>query len=267
MRSYLIVLEVTVATLMIVGSGLVMKSYLNLINRDPGINTERLLTLRVSLPEADYPDDNGQYIFFRDFTERVRAIPGVVSASPVAEFPSETMTLAIKTEGNPGRHIDEVLAALASIDRDLPAYEILTMKDVLWQTYFPYASLSILFSLLTGIALVLSAVGIYGVVSYTVAQRIREFGIRIALGASRRNVIILVNRQMVRLAGTGLLIGLFMAFAGLRFMSSLLFGVSPTDPGVYLLTFVLMGTTALLSAYLPARKATRANPIEALREE
>ncbi len=153
------------------------------------------------------------------------------------------------------------------IDRDLPAYEIQTMKDVLWQAYFPYASLSLLFSVLTGIALVLSAVGIYGVVSYTVAQRIREFGIRIALGARRRDVITLVNRQMARLAGTGLVLGLLIAFAGLRFMSSLLFNVSPTDPAVYLLTFVLMGSTALLAAYLPARRATRANPIDALREE
>ena len=118
-----------------------------------------------------------------------------------------------------------------------------------------------------GVALLLAAIGLYGVLAYTVTQRTREIGIRTALGAHRSNVIGLVLQQGMKLAGLGILIGLAGAFVVTHFIRSLLFGVAPTDPLTFAVIPVLLATVALLACWLPARRAANVDPMEALRCE
>jgi putative ABC transport system permease protein len=125
----------------------------------------------------------------------------------------------------------------------------------------------LLISILAAVALVLAAVGIYGVISYSVTQRTHEIGIRMALGANARDVLKLVVGQGMLLAGVGLAVGLIAAFAVTRIMSSLLFAVSATDPVTYFGLALLLGLIAFFACYIPARRATKLNPVTALRTE
>jgi ABC-type antimicrobial peptide transport system permease subunit len=122
-----------------------------------------------------------------------------------------------------------------------------------------------LLALFAGTALVLAVMGIYGVMSFAVAQRTREIGVRIALGASRRNVLTLVVREGVTLAALGIALGMTGAFALSRVLTSLLYGVSTTDPVTYGVVIGLLAIAALVASWLPARRAARVQPTEALR--
>jgi putative ABC transport system permease protein len=117
-----------------------------------------------------------------------------------------------------------------------------------------------------GVALVLSAIGIYGVLAFAVAQRVREFGIRQALGADRASILSLVLRQGLRTTAIGIVIGLAGALALTRYLQSLMFGVSPSDPAVFAGVTALLVAVALLACYVPARRATRVDPMVALRD-
>jgi putative ABC transport system permease protein len=125
----------------------------------------------------------------------------------------------------------------------------------------------ILLSLFSALALVLSAIGIYGVVSYSVAQRIREIGIRMALGAQRRDVLRLVLGQGARISGIGIAIGIAASLLLTRLMTKLLYSVSAADPATFLAVALLLALIALAACYIPARRTTRVDPLMALREE
>jgi putative ABC transport system permease protein len=154
-----------------------------------------------------------------------------------------------------------------ALDRQQPLYNVRTVDQVLAQAMARPRFNMLLITILAGVALVLAAVGIYGVISYSVTQRTHEIGVRMALGANTSDVLKLVVRQGMLLAGIGLALGLLAAFAVTRIMASLLFAVSATDPVTYLGLAALLGTIALLACYIPARRATKVNPVTALRAE
>jgi ABC-type antimicrobial peptide transport system permease subunit len=126
---------------------------------------------------------------------------------------------------------------------------------------------TILLGSFAGFALLLACFGVYAVISYSVAQRQREIGIRMALGAARRDILGLVLRQCMFLCALGMVVGLIAAAALARTLRSMLFGVSPGDPASFVITVALLGGVALAAGYIPARRATRVDPLEALRYE
>src|SRR5437016_2963656 len=147
----------------------------------------------------------------------------------------------------------------------LPLANVCSMEDVMSAAQSRPRFLTLLLTLFSSVALILAAVGIYGVISYSVAQRTREFGVRIALGAQPADLLGIVLRRGMLLAGIGVLTGLAGAFWLTRFLMSLLFGVTPTDPVTFGTIPLLLVGVALLASYIPARPATKIDPIVALR--
>jgi putative ABC transport system permease protein len=175
--------------------------------------------------------------------------------------------LVIKTEGEPSGLAAAVRRAVWEVDKDQPVSDIRTMEDVLSTSIARQRFSTLLLGVFAAVALVLAAVGIYGVMSYSVAQRTREIGIRIALGAQASNVLRLVISQGLKLASVGVLLGLAGSLLLTRLMSSLLFGVSATDPATLVTISLLLVAVALLASYIPARRAAKTNPLDALRHQ
>jgi putative ABC transport system permease protein len=153
------------------------------------------------------------------------------------------------------------------IDKDQPVSDISSMDEVVSQSVARQRFSMLLLGVFAGLALVLAAVGIYGVMSYSVAQRTREIGIRMALGAQRSDVLKMTVGQGLRLVFTGVAIGLAAAFVLTRVMSTLLFGVTPTDALTFFSVSIVLVSVAVLASYIPAVRATRVDPMFALRYE
>jgi putative ABC transport system permease protein len=187
---------------------------------------------------------------------------------PLAQAPWRDIgTLLIHTAGDPSAVIPSVRRALQELGSNLPYPELKTMEDVLRPQLQPRRLGAAMFGVFGLLALVLAAVGLYGVVSYAVAQRTHEVGIRMALGAQSRHVVRLVVRQGAVLTLLGLAIGIAGALGAARLITHLLFGVSATDPVTFAGVCVVLAAVAALASYLPARRATRVDPIIALRAE
>jgi putative ABC transport system permease protein len=180
-------------------------------------------------------------------------------------------SITVRTNGNPKDLVNSIRAELARIDKTLPMANIATMEEVRSQSVAQPRLEAILLGMFGALALVLAAVGIYGVMSYTVTQRTSEIGIRMALGASRSAVLQMVIAQGVRLAAIGLAIGLaggmVLATLAKSMLAKVLFGVSTTDPLTFVVVAGLLALVALLACYVPARRATRVDPMVALRYE
>ena len=391
-RSLLVISEVALALVLLIGAGLLINSFLRLRTIDPGFQSDKLLTMRINLPELKYPDRTRRAAFYTELLHRVEALPGVRSAAVTTALPltfkgnsngitiegrpepapderpivitrvispdyfhamsipllqgrslgeqdkedsagaviiSETMArrfwpgedpigkrikmgwsdssnpwlsvvgvvkdvrqfelnadpkpqiylpytqaglfaprdLVIRTTTEPLSLTAAVRNTVWEIDKDQPVSDIRTMEQILSESVSRDRFSMLLLGIFAIVALVLASVGIYGVMSYAITQRTHEIGIRMALGAQTGDVLKLAVGQGLKLVLTGVAIGLVAALLLTRVMSSLLFGVSATDPTTFVIISLVLISVAVLACYIPARRATKVNPMIALRYE
>jgi putative ABC transport system permease protein len=181
-------------------------------------------------------------------------------------FISNNMFFAVRTAGDPDRAIAAVRSAIHTVDRDVPVAGVATMQTNIANSMGQRRFAMLLLGLFAVMAVVLASIGIYGVMSYSVTQRAHEIGIRMALGAARKNVLGMVMGQGLVLVGVGVLIGLAGAFGLTRLIASQLFGVKPSDPATFVLVALTLVGVAALATFIPAMRATRVDPVVALRD-
>jgi putative ABC transport system permease protein len=387
--SLFVVSEVGLALILLIGAGLMIKSFFLLRNVDPGFSTENVLTLRVRLPEAEYGEDEQIVSFYSQTLERIRSLPGVQSAGGVlgvplsndvsgrfgiliegrpdpgpgeeppapgyqvvspdyfktmgillidgrdftsrddADGPSVAvisqitarqiwpgenalgkrisfdredwieivgivgdvhhyeldeeprpelylpyrqvafpfMTFVVRTAQDPLSLAGPVRSQIQEVDRNLPVFGVMTLAETLGQSVARPRFQMMVLGLFGAVALILAAVGIYGLLAYSVSKSTREIGIRMALGALSRDVLNLVVRRGMALALFGLGLGLLGALGLTRFLSSFLFQVAATDPWIFVVVPLFLAAVSFLASVLPALRATRVDPIHALRLE
>ena len=185
----------------------------------------------------------------------------------VLQASSLLLTLVIHTEGNPSSLAEAVRNEVRAADPDLPVFGIRTMEEVMANAVVQRRFAMLLLGMFAVVALALSAVGIYGVISYSVGQRTHEIGVRVALGASSHDVLRLIMAQGMKLTLLGAAVGLAGAFAVTRFLAFLMFGISATDPLTFAAITSLLSVVALAACYVPARRAMKVDPVIALRHE
>lgn len=186
---------------------------------------------------------------------------------PYMQTPMAAQTLIVRTVGDPLSLAKTVQAAIWELDAALPVYSVESLEDRLATSIAAPRFNTVLLGLFAVLAMVLAGVGIYGVMAYNVGRRTREFGIRLALGASGNEVKRSVFRQGSAIVGIGILGGLAGAFLLSRLIRSMLFGVGATDPLTFVLVPLVLASVALLAGYLPARRATKVDPVQVLRQD
>jgi predicted lysophospholipase L1 biosynthesis ABC-type transport system permease subunit len=218
----------------------------------------------------------------RDGAAPMREIVGVVGnavqsplefeADPIYYLPYKQLIwfvppVVMKTALPPAAIESAVRAVVASIDKEIPIYDVLPMNDVLGAGIARPRFQMLLLASFAGIALLLTVVGLYGVLAYSVLKRTREIGVRVALGASRGIVLGMVLKQAMLLVAAGVMLGLAGAFAAGQVLTNMLYGVSPRNPLLLAIACCAITLTAGLAAYLPARRAASIDPMQALRNE
>jgi putative ABC transport system permease protein len=216
-------------------------------------------------PPAPWSDVVGVVADTRDSALEEEPIPEIYV--PYLQRSSFSMSIMLRTSPNPQGLVSAVRNAVESVDKNQPLAEEATMDEVIARSVAPRRFQTMLLGLFALLALVLAAVGIYGVVSYSCSQRVHEFGIRVALGAERRDLLQMVIRQGTKITLIGVCVGVGGALALTRFLSGLLYGVKPTDPLTLLGVSLFLTAVALLASYIPARRATKVDPMVALRYE
>jgi predicted permease len=250
----------------------------------PGVPAADIVIVNQALADKAFPKQNpvGRRIRYFGRTVRVAGLVATTKSRTIGEDPHPCLyfpiardlrgndsltgiTLALRTRGDPAVYAPLVRAAIREIDPALAVFNVRTMETHLSEALFLPRAAAWLFGFAGFMGLLISCVGIYGVISFTVARRTREIGIRMALGARRGQVVGLVLKQALILTVTGCAIGLGVALALSRIAASLLYGVSPTDTATFLGVPVLLLLIALLACLAPARRAASVDPIHALR--
>ena len=392
LRNALVVAEIAIAIVVLVSAGLLLKSFRKLQQVDLGFDTRNVLTASVEIPDAQYPKQEQASAFYKGLLEKVKALPGVESASaimplplsgdsysisfevegrniPKGELPSANfriinddyfptmkipllagrdftpgdsaksqpvviineafaqkhfsgenplgkhlkpgismgdakkwyeivgivksvkhrqslsrdyepeyylphtqmsfggMNLVVRTKNDPRALVGALQNEVSSLDKNVPIYRPKTLEQYVGVAVSQPKFNAMLLALFAGLALLLTAIGLYGVMAYSVVQRTREIGVRIALGAQTGDVLKMVLRHGLMLTAIGLVIGLGAAFALTRLMSTMLYGVAATDPLTFGVIAILLACVAMLACYLPARRATKVDPMIALRYE
>jgi putative ABC transport system permease protein len=193
--------------------------------------------------------------------------PKPVYYLPQSQVPFNELTMVVKTSGDPHALIISMTREVEAMDSELPVFSVKTMDEYVSSSVAAPRFNTTLLSIFAGVALVLTIIGLYGVMSYSVAQRTNEIGIRMALGAQARDVLGLIVKDGVKIVGVGLLLGVGGALALTRLMETLLFGVTTRDPLTFVAIAGLLSLVAMLACYIPAWRATRVDPLEALRCE
>jgi putative ABC transport system permease protein len=199
--------------------------------------------------------------------EGLNAEPNPQMYASFTQAPRHSLSLVVRGMGDPMGLVAGVRSSVAGLDRDLPLYNVRTLKQMVAESLGRERFGLLLIAIFAGLALLLAGVGVYGVLAYSVTQRTHEIGVRLALGASRRDVLRLIAGQGMKLVLVGVSIGLLAAFALTRLMTGLLYGVSPTDTVTFVSVSALLAVVALAACYVPARRATKVDPMVALRCE
>jgi predicted permease len=205
----------------------------------------------------------------RDFRHyRLPQPMGPATYYPLTTWPGRQQTVVIRTDlDDPASLAPALRSAVREIDPKVAVYQLQTFEENVLQSLWRQRLQGNVLGIFAALSLALACIGLYGVISYAVAQRTRELGVRIALGATRRNVLILVFGQSGRLVLAGVIAGLVGAYFGVRILESLLYGVQAKDPATFASVPALLAAVALLAAIIPARRATRVDPIIAMRAE
>jgi putative ABC transport system permease protein len=219
-------------------------------------------------------DDGGRWLTIvglvgdvKRFGLEAEVLPEVYTLYAQKKRGPEGLFLAVRTAGDPLDSVAAVRQQISELGVKEPIRDVMTVEQGLAETVAPRRFQTLLFGIFAAVALVLAAVGVYGVISYSVSRRTHEIGIRMALGAKPRNVLLMVLKRGVLLTLFGVAIGLAAALALTRLMASLLFNVKATDPATFAGISLLLVSVAFLATYLPAHRATKVDPMVALRHE
>jgi predicted permease len=255
-------------------------------NQDDTLEKDRVIIVDEFMASEYWPNQDpiGKRVRFGDLksTAPHRTVVGVVGRVkqygldtdgrialyvPHTQSGTRALYVTVRTEADPAALAASVKAQIRAIDPDLPVYRVRTMSAWVDQSLARPRFAMTLLTLFAGLALLLAALGIYGVMAFLVAQSTREIGIRVALGATERNILSLVLRQGMTIVISGAGVGLLLALALSRVIGSLLFGVAGADPLTFLGAAALLGAIALGATLVPARRAARTDPVESLRME
>jgi len=269
LMSWLVAGEVALSVILLAGAGLLVRSFTSAMHLDLGLRAQPVLTFRLDLPQAKYKSKEQVVASYRDLVDHLDHSPGVESAAgvyaPHAQWTSSWMTVTVHARDDAAQLTETARAVVHSLDSDLPLLKVRTIREVASD---PLSEQRLLMQFLAGFAvfaLLLDAIGIYGIVEYSVRQRTREMGIRVALGASSGSVVRLVLQRGTLPAAAGVLVGLPVALAASGVLRAILYGISPRDVTVFAGVPVVLLIVALGASLLPARRAAKVDPIVALR--
>jgi predicted permease len=253
-------------------------------NRTDTADSPRVIVINESMAKRYWPNGNalgGRVRVGQNWAEIV-GIAADAKYNSISERPTpqiylslarnevSTLRLVVRTAGDPGPVVADVRNAIRAIDPNLPLYDARTVNEHMQTAVFAQRMAANLLGAMGALALLLAAIGLYGVMAYAVSQRTQEMGIRLALGASPGSLLGMVVGQGMTLAAIGLAIGLVIAlgaFGSIGAMRSLLPGISPLDPVTFVAVPIVLGLIALLASWIPARRAGRVDPLVALRYE
>jgi FtsX-like permease family len=266
-RNLLVVGQVALALVLLMSAGLMIRTFGALRKVDPGFADPQHLHLR-EFPTMPWHEVVGVIQDVREEGVQEKE-PEIVYWPPLGFGPAlRTATFVLRSaRAGTGSFLNEVHAAVWSVNSELPLASVRTMRQVYDRSVARTSFTLVMLGMAGAMALALGVIGIYGVMSYTVSQRKREIGVRLALGAQGGDVMQMVLRQGAKLALGGVLIGIVVGFALSRLMTNLLFGVTAHDPLTLAAVAALLLLVALLACYIPARRATLVDPIVALRYE